>query len=454
MAPNMYTIIDFILLVRRELLYLPPSPDIKGYWEWDSGHGVFLPYAVAASVDIELAHTKRFPSIDLAKCASNIPYYIDLKRQVQRRHGYGTERNIRRIPLSYSLQSYLIDQSKHSVLPTVSYVSPAATVIASSKTSTRGSSSSTKSKKKSSSPMITASSSSSCAPTVHPSSSTGKPLGHRETLAYKSGAVSSCHVETRSKLRKIQVTDDTLLTPLGPLKEFVKRVTSLNFGENGPCPICMNNLNEESGFEDDSTPSPSSTSSCDVCKLRKCGHMLHRSCLITYSKNSTDAKGCLRCPTCKVIHGVKRGDMPSTGTMTVSKKRYSLPGHPRCGTIEIVYSFQPGVQNGVHYRANGFPRTCYLPDSTKGQKVLQLLRVAWERRLTFTIGTSVTTGATNTIVWNEIHHKTESTSNHSGHGYPDENYLDNVLAELAAQGVTEREEGGGGGEGESSDDDL
>ena len=89
-------------------------------------------------------------------------------------------------------------------------------------------------------------------------------------------------------------------------------------------------------------------------------------------------------------------------------------------------------------------------------KVLQLLRVAWERRLTFTIGTSVTTGATNTIVWNEIHHKTESTSNHSGHGYPDENYLDNVLAELAAQGVREREEeGGGGGDDEStSDDDL
>ena len=82
--------------------------------------------------------------------------------------------------------------------------------------------------------------------------------------------------------------------------------------------------------------------------------------------------------------------------------------------------------------------------------------MAWERRLTFTIGTSVTTGANNTIVWNEIHHKTESTSNHSGHGYPDENYLDNVLAELAAQGVTEGDEGGdeGGCDGESSDDDL
>ncbi len=64
------------------------------------------------------------------------------------------------------------------------------------------------------------------------------------------------------------------------------------------------------------------------------------------------------------------------------------------------------------------------------------MRVAWERRLTFTIGTSVTTGATNTLVWNEIHHKTE-INNSGGHGYPDPNYLDNVLLELAAQGVSE-----------------
>ena len=53
----------------------------------------------------------------------------------------------------------------------------------------------------------------------------------------------------------------------------------------------------------------------------------------------------------------------------------------------------------------------------------------------FTIATSNTTGQKDTVVWNEIHHKTEAFSNHSGHGYPDPNYLDNVLAELASQGV-------------------
>lgn len=68
-------------------------------------------------------------------------------------------------------------------------------------------------------------------------------------------------------------------------------------------------------------------------------------------------------------------------------------------------------------------------------KVLKLLKEAWNRKLTFTIGTSVTTGAMDTVVWNEIHHKTENSSNYSGHGYPDPLYLDRVLLELAAQGV-------------------
>lgn len=79
---------------------------------------------------------------------------------------------------------------------------------------------------------------------------------------------------------------------------------------------------------------------------------------------------------------------------------------------------------------------CCLPRSWPPQ-VLKLLLVAWDRRLIFAIGTSSTTGESDTVIWNEIHHKTEFGSNLTGHGYPDINYLDNVLAELAAQGITE-----------------
>ncbi|EPY81844.1 hypothetical protein CB1_000701010 [Camelus ferus] len=80
---------------------------------------------------------------------------------------------------------------------------------------------------------------------------------------------------------------------------------------------------------------------------------------------------------------------------------------------------------------------CLVAMYSNGNKVLRLLITAWERRLIFTIGTSNTTGESDTVVWNEIHHKTEFGSNLTGHGYPDASYLDNVLAELTAQGVSE-----------------
>ena len=86
----------------------------------------------------------------------------------------------------------------------------------------------------------------------------------------------------------------------------------------------------------------------------------------------------------------------------------------------------------------------------KSFQILRLLIKAWQRRLTFTVGTSVTTGQRNAVVWNEIHHKTE-IQDHSGHGYPDPNYFSNVRMELAAQGVVDSESEE---ESEDSDDDL
>ena len=67
-------------------------------------------------------------------------------------------------------------------------------------------------------------------------------------------------------------------------------------------------------------------------------------------------------------------------------------------------------------------------------QVLKLLIKAWERRLTFTIGQSVTTGAQNMVVWNNIHHKTEIIDR-SGHGYPAPGFLHNVTAECKALGI-------------------
>ncbi|XP_028823521.1 probable E3 ubiquitin-protein ligase DTX2 isoform X2 [Denticeps clupeoides] len=206
------------------------------------------------------------------------------------------------------------------------------------------------------------------------------------------------------------------------------------------CIICMERLVCPSGYEGASEGAESIQPSA-VGKLTKCGHTLHMLCMLAMYNNGTK-DGSLQCPSCKTIYGEKTGTQPK-GKMEIYSISQSLPGHSDCGTIQIVYSIPPGIQGPEHpnpgqpYTCRGFPRYCFLPDNEKGRKVLELLKVAWTRRLIFTVGTSSTTGEPDTVVWNEIHHKTEMMSNVSGHGYPDPNYLDNVLAELAAQGVAE-----------------
>ncbi|NXT02753.1 DTX2 ligase, partial [Jacana jacana] len=229
-------------------------------------------------------------------------------------------------------------------------------------------------------------------------------------------------------------------TPTEPeavVKKYLEEVKGSPADED--CIICMEKLSSPSGYSD--TCEGSTIKPETVGRLTNCQHSFHMLCMLAmYSNGNKD--GSLQCPSCKTIYGEKTGIQPK-GKMEVSTFPRSLPGHKDCGTIQIVYHISRGIQGpehpnpGMPYTARGFPRYCYLPDNEKGRKVLELLRVAWKRRLIFTVGTSNTTGESNTVVWNEIHHKTEMDTNLSGHGYPDPNYLDNVLAELAAQGVTE-----------------
>ncbi|XP_032563384.1 probable E3 ubiquitin-protein ligase DTX2 isoform X3 [Chiroxiphia lanceolata] len=236
------------------------------------------------------------------------------------------------------------------------------------------------------------------------------------------------------------VTGLMTATPTEPeavVKKYLEELKGTPADED--CIICMEKLSSPSGYSD--TCESSTIRPEAVGRLRSCQHSFHMLCMLAmYSNGNKD--GSLQCPSCKTIYGEKTGTQPK-GKMEISTFPQSLPGHKDCGTIQIVYHISRGIQGpehpnpGMPYTARGFPRYCYLPDNEKGRKVLELLKVAWKRRLIFTVGTSNTTGESNTVVWNEIHHKTEMDSNLSGHGYPDPNYLDNVLAELAAQGVTE-----------------
>uniref|UniRef100_A0A3Q4I1C7 E3 ubiquitin-protein ligase n=3 Tax=Pseudocrenilabrinae TaxID=318546 RepID=A0A3Q4I1C7_NEOBR len=240
-----------------------------------------------------------------------------------------------------------------------------------------------------------------------------------------------CRKTTKKQARKGK-------TPEEVVKRYLQKV------RNPPeedCTICMEALPGPSGYKGPGVGGISRAES--VGRLAQCGHQYHLQCLVAMYNNG-NKDGSLQCPTCKTIYGVKTGNQPP-GKMEYHVIPHSLPGHPDCKTIRIIYNIPPGIQGPEHpnpgkpFTARGFPRHCYLPDSEKGRKVLRLLLVAWDRRLIFSVGTSSTTGESDTVIWNEVHHKTEFGSNLTGHGYPDPGHLDNVLEELKAQGITEEE---------------
>ncbi|KAM7404675.1 hypothetical protein PAMP_012000 [Pampus punctatissimus] len=180
---------------------------------------------------------------------------------------------------------------------------------------------------------------------------------------------------------------------------------------------------------------------CAVCldtiqekKTLKCLHSFCSECIDSVFKFKP------ACPICNTYHGVYTGTQPE-GTMTETRSWLCLPGFEHCGSIIIHYHFPAGTQGpehpnpGVKYSSTS--RTAYLPACKEGEKVLELLRKAFERRLTFTIGRSATTGLNNVITWNDIHHKTNIGGGPQCFGYPDPEYLFRVQEELRLKGVTE-----------------
>ncbi|TSN86055.1 putative E3 ubiquitin-protein ligase DTX3 [Bagarius yarrelli] len=167
--------------------------------------------------------------------------------------------------------------------------------------------------------------------------------------------------------------------------------------------------------------------------LEKCKHSFCSECL----KRAFKMKPV--CPTCGVIYGALKGDQPEEGKMKVSYEKVPLPGYEKYGTIVIHYNIPSGLQGDEHPNPgqpyDGAVRLAYLPDSTEGKKVLKLLQQAFKQRLIFTVGRSSTTGRSNVVTWNDIHHKTSRTGGPTAYGYPDPDYLKRVQEELKVKGI-------------------
>jgi len=202
-------------------------------------------------------------------------------------------------------------------------------------------------------------------------------------------------------------------------------------GDPPQCSICLLDLSDNSSY--------TTTTLAPVLTLMDCNHSFHSACLTALMANSPSQF--LQCPTCKKVYGVRTGTRPTTGSMKHRLLRSSLPGHNGCGTIEMHFMFTPGIQGpehphpGQYYNPVGFPRTAFLPDNQEGVKALHGLYMAWEQRLLFTVGKSITTGMDNCVTWNDIHLKTKVSGGE--HSYPDEQYLKNLAQDLAGFGITE-----------------
>nr|XP_002742351.1 PREDICTED: uncharacterized protein LOC100368311 [Saccoglossus kowalevskii] len=180
------------------------------------------------------------------------------------------------------------------------------------------------------------------------------------------------------------------------------------------CPICMERVS-------------------DPKMLQDCQHTFCRACIDRALKDKPV------CPVCGLIYGTLTGSQPDGTMNTTVDKLHSLPGYTGYGTIVIVYEFPDGIQTEKHPNPGkayqGTKRRAYLPDSVQGREVLRLLKKAFQMKLLFTVGQSVTTGLDNVVIWNDIHQKTSRHGGPANHGYPDPFYLRRVKEELAAKGV-------------------
>lgn len=190
------------------------------------------------------------------------------------------------------------------------------------------------------------------------------------------------------------------------------------------CPICTDLLK---GKANQTSPAEK------VVRLSRChGHYYHESCACIMLQNKP------KCSLCGFYYNVPIGNCPD-GIMTYNADvNITIPGYNGYGTIIIGYEIPDGIQGPSHQNPgaeyHGTERQAFLPNTLEGQEVLRLLSRAFERRLTLTVGTSLTNGTDNCVVWTTIHHKT--SLNGGPFGYPDEGYLKRVKQELNDIGIT------------------
>eukprot|EP00607_Mallomonas_marina_P001932 CAMPEP_0182427572 /NCGR_PEP_ID=MMETSP1167-20130531/18536_1 /TAXON_ID=2988 /ORGANISM="Mallomonas Sp, Strain CCMP3275" /LENGTH=429 /DNA_ID=CAMNT_0024609895 /DNA_START=32 /DNA_END=1321 /DNA_ORIENTATION=+ len=230
------------------------------------------------------------------------------------------------------------------------------------------------------------------------------------------------------------------------IQQVVEKSEKATAGPEDECIVCMDGFTDyghiSSKSVEKTSSSPQSTAGISLTnsvRLSECGpHFYHEGCVTMQLRVNG------RCAVCSKFYIILEGTQPKSGTMrhrSIPAGQLPLAGMPSStGTIVIEYSFPSGMQGPEHPNPgtpySGTQRVAFLPDNPAGREVLGLLQRAFNQRLVFTVGTSVTTGRSNTVVWNGIHHKTSPTGGVTQFGWPDDTYFERVKEELKAKGIT------------------
>jgi len=131
------------------------------------------------------------------------------------------------------------------------------------------------------------------------------------------------------------------------------------------------------------------------CAALPCKHVFHKQCLELAFKSKP------QCPVCRISVGEAQGKSPS-GTMTVFVSPIRCSGFNE-DSITITYNMPSGTQMSYHDNPNTRHSSkfvsAYLPMNNDGRELLKRLKFAFMHGLTFTVGTSATSGQTNQITW-------------------------------------------------------
>lgn len=137
------------------------------------------------------------------------------------------------------------------------------------------------------------------------------------------------------------------------------------------------------------------------------------------------------CPNCRKLFS-SRGTQP-TGNMYVFSTKPNW--------IELQVDFPGGTQGprqpnpGAFY--TGTARHLFYPNDSEGTRAVSLIKQAFLRGILFKIGTSVSTGSSNTVVFGGIHLKTSMRGGPTNHGYPDSSWFDRFKSECLTSGLHE-----------------